>query len=184
MAEFQPRTYPLKDGRTVLIRRAVEDDARALHDSAYQVALEGIYIGWEGGPFEEEKRRQRLREHLEPRHCFLAAEADGKVVGALSATPGHFGQKDVHVCHIGMWVAPGFREIGIGSALMDAILAWAREEGFEKIALEVFSTNTRALNLYKKFGFAIEGVLKRAYKLRGEYADSVQMGLFLKEMGH
>lgn len=179
MAELRPRTYPLKDGCTVLIRRAVEDDARALHDGAYQVALEGVYIGWEGGPFEEEKRRQVLREHLEPGRCYLAAEVEGKIVGALSARRGHFGEKDAHVCHIGMWVMPGFRGIGVGSALIDSVLAWARDEGFEKVALEVFSTNIPAINLYRKFGFTAEGVLKRHYKLCGQYADSIQMGLFL-----
>jgi RimJ/RimL family protein N-acetyltransferase len=179
MSEFQPRFYPLKDGRSALIRRAVEDDARALHDGACQVALEGIYIGWEGGPFEEEKRRQVLRDSLQSRHCYLAAEVDRKIVGALSAGPGRFGQKDAHVCHIGMWVMPGFRGVGVGSALIDSVLVWARDEGFEKVALEVFSKNTPAINLYKKFGFAAEGVLKRHYKLHGQYADGILMGLFL-----
>lgn len=183
MTDYQPRTFPLKDGRLVLIRRAVEDDAQALYDSAYQVALEGIYIGWEGSPFDEQKRRQVLRDHLQPRHCFLAAEVDGKIVGGLEADPGHFGQKDAHVCHLGMWVSPRFREVCIGSALLDSIIAWARGESFEKMALETFSTNTRAINLYKKFGFVVEGTLRQHYKLRGQYADCIEMGLFLNDNG-
>ena len=39
------------------------------------------------------------------------------------------------------------------SALMEAILAFARENGFEQLNLEVRSSNIRAIRLYEKYGF-------------------------------
>lgn len=53
------------------------------------------------------------------------------------------------------------------------------ENGYEKISLSVFSTNKRAINLYKKFGFEIEGVKKKEIKIDEEYVDEILMALFL-----
>jgi len=78
-----------------------------------------------------------------------------------------------------MNVRSDFRDIGIGKAMMDYMIDWAKKNGYEKISLSVFSTNKRAINLYKKFGFEIEGAKKREIKIDEEYVDEILMALFL-----
>lgn len=53
-----------------------------------------------------------------------------------------------------MWVAPTARGHGTGAALVEAVLAWAREIGAARVGLWVTTGNARAIALYDKTGFA------------------------------
>ncbi len=49
----------------------------------------------------------------------------------------------------------------------------------KKISLQVLETNEKAINLYKKLGFEVEGVLKNDKRLLdGKYYNTVVMGRF------
>ena len=125
------------------------------------------------------RHRRGYLDHLKDKQSLtIVAEVNGKVVGSLNLW--HSGlQKMRHVRELGMLVIDGYREIGVGRALMDYALSWAKKQrGVEKVTLGVFSTNKRAFGLYKKFGFKVEGVLKRQHILEGKYADEIRMGIF------
>lgn len=66
----------------------------------------------------------------------------------------------------------------MGTALMDYAIKWARRRRVEKIVLRVFSANSRAAELYFKFGFVAEGVRKK-FMADGKCVDEALMGLFL-----
>lgn len=59
---------------------------------------------------------------------------------------------------------------GAGSALMDALFAWARERGLEAIHLEVREGNQRARDFYARHGFAAVGRRPKYYQDNGEAA--------------
>lgn len=59
---------------------------------------------------------------------------------------------------------------GAGSALMAALIAWARERGLEAIHLEVREGNGRAIAFYARHGFATVGRRPRYYQDNGEAA--------------
>jgi len=175
-----PLEYAAKDGRNIKVRHAAYGDAPALHKGVLQVAREGIYIFVEPeGVRDLPAVIQRVREYLTtPRMAQLVAELDKQVVGALSIRPGSFGDKDRHWCSLGMWVLPAARGVGVGNALLDAALAWAKSEDFEKVVVEVFGSNQAAIALYRKFGFTTEGRQKKMFVLPGiGYVDNVLMGL-------
>jgi putative acetyltransferase len=77
---------------------------------------------------------------------------------------------------IGMAVHSAWQGKGVGSALMRALCSLA--DGWlnvTRLELTVFTDNERALALYRKFGFEIEGT-HRAYALRaGRYVDTYTM---------
>lgn len=103
-----------------------------------------------------------------------------KIVGSLTLSA-LGARKMSHVRSLSMAVIDGYREIGVGRALVEYAIDWARKsKGVEKISLSVFSSNERAIELYKKFGFQIEGVLTRQFLLDGKYVDEVQMGRLMK----
>ena len=68
---------------------------------------------------------------------------------------------------IGMYVAPEQSGRGIGRALVEALLADARESGLELIVLTVTQGNGRAAQLYEHCGFRSFGVEPRAIKVGG-----------------
>jgi ribosomal protein S18 acetylase RimI-like enzyme len=69
----------------------------------------------------------------------------------------HEGDPDAG-CLISMWVAPEARLRGIGGALVDEVIAWARRRGFRRLVLDVGTSNVAARSLYESRGFDETGV--------------------------
>lgn len=80
-----------------------------------------------------------------------------------------------HVGRLGMGIHRNFREQGLGTILIERTLKAAALVGIERVELNVFCSNTRAINLYEKFGFQIEGHLRRARKQGTDYEDMLLM---------
>ena len=57
----------------------------------------------------------------------------------------------------GMWVAPEARRCGVASPLVEAVKAWARSAGYERIVLQVGDENAGARRLYARMGFVATG---------------------------
>jgi len=56
-----------------------------------------------------------------------------------------------------LWVDPGFRSQGVGTKLLEAVLDWARSQGFSQVLLWVTEVNEKAQRLYKRHGFVRTG---------------------------
>lgn len=70
---------------------------------------------------------------------------------------------------------------GYASEAIRALLDWAFTiMDLHKVYLNVFVTNTKSIYLYGEAGFRVEGVLRKEYKIRGEYVDMLRMAI-LKE---
>jgi RimJ/RimL family protein N-acetyltransferase len=96
------------------------------------------------------------------------------LVGFLSTSPDWFGVDQ------GLRIVVGIREAytgqGIGTRLFTALDAWARQAGVRRLHLTVETDNARALALYHKMGFAIEGHIAQALQIRGRWHDDYVMG--------
>ncbi len=80
-----------------------------------------------------------------------------------------------------MGMLPKVRSRGLGTLLLNRLIAWAKEvPQLEKINLRVISNNPRAMGLYRKLGFLEEGRRIREIKYSdGSYADEILMGKLL-----
>jgi ribosomal protein S18 acetylase RimI-like enzyme len=58
---------------------------------------------------------------------------------------------------VSMWVAPAYRQSGVGRALIRAILAWARARGMHTLRLMVTADNSAAIAFYERNGFSFTG---------------------------
>lgn len=76
---------------------------------------------------------------------------DGQIIGDASLN-----RKPRRMSHRGEFVISvrkAYWDCGVASALMEAVLAFSVEKGFEQINLEVRSDNLRAIRVYEKFVF-------------------------------
>src|SRR5204863_430042 len=87
-------------------------------------------------------------------HC-----EDGAVVGRLSLARDTHPASN-HVADLGLMVAKDARGHGIGHALLETAVEWARASGIRKLELHVFPWNEPAIRLYERFGFEREGYRK------------------------
>jgi RimJ/RimL family protein N-acetyltransferase len=151
------------------IRGMRDDDRYAAAVLFAAVAEERTGIGAEP-PVDVDRRAARFTLD----GAFVAV-AGGEVVGLLHVeeTPFGFGE-------LGMFVALDWRGRGIGSALVEASIEWARERGLHKLSLSVFTHNEAAIALYRKLGFVEEGRrVKHFRRANGELWDAYEMGLLL-----
>lgn len=116
------------------VRPATEGDLDRLVDLLWAVAAEGRWLGPEV-PFDRAAHRSNLAASVAgPHSVVLVADSGGEagVVGNLSVNVAHYGVAD-----IGMLLAAGWRGCGLGSALLDAGLAWAADAGAHKAGLSL-----------------------------------------------
>ena len=73
-----------------------------------------------------------------------------------------------HRASIGVSVRRCAWHRGVGTALMEKLIAFARNNSLEQLELEVRSDNERAIRLYEKFGFTKVGTIPAFLKVNGE----------------
>ncbi|HYF76234.1 MAG TPA: GNAT family N-acetyltransferase [Symbiobacteriaceae bacterium] len=109
---------------------------------------------------------------------YVVAEADGGLVGLLGAERGEY-RRERHKADLFLGVCQGYAGQGIGRRLLEAAEGWAREVGLHRLELTVMAHNARAVALYKRMGFEVEGVARHSLCVDGAWVDEIDMGKLL-----
>ena len=158
------------------IREGEPGDAGALVALARAVSAEPerwLLAGDEWRTAADERRYLRAAR-CSPHAAVFVAEASEGIVGRLSvARDPH--PASPHVADLGLMVASSHRRLGIGRALLERAVEWARERDIVKLELHVFPHNAPAIALYESFGFVQEGYRRRHYRRGAEDVDAILM---------
>ena len=157
----------------ISIRRAEISDAAAI---ARTMGAPRAMAGTLQLPFPSvEAWRKRLADHPDERRV-LVAEVEGEVVGNAGIHPAGPSPRRRHAMALGMSVHDDWQGRGVGSALLAAVIDLADNWlGVVRLELTVYTDNERAVALYRRFGFEVEGTL-RCYALRdGQFVDAYAM---------
>ena len=165
------------DPPAITIRRATQVDAAAMAAlmGDPEVLAQLMQVPYSSA----EIWRARLIDNDQPGRTDLSlvAERGGAVVGSAGLHPTGPALRRRHAMMLGISVARAAQGQGVGKALMQALCDYAdRWAQVLLIELQVYADNARAIALYRRFGFEIEG-RHPAYALRdGEYVESLSMG--------
>jgi len=173
------KKFKLKDDRIVTLDFLKEEDLPEVVDALNSVIREGIFLALDEEIVDMESERKWYQDHIKAGMTYLVARADGKVVGGASIEPrtGKFS----HTAVYGIFIRDGFRNMGIGTHLTNALIEIAHQRGLEVIELSVYGLNKRAHHVYEKCGFKEVGKIKKGVKmLNGTYTDRIIMVLSLK----
>jgi RimJ/RimL family protein N-acetyltransferase len=161
-----------------VIRHADPSDAEQLTRLADAVSAEPqgwlISIAGEWRSAGDERRFLKALRRYPHAAVFVAEREDGALVGRLSIGRDPH-PASTHVADVGLMVALDARRQGVGTALLQAAVGWAREAGVRKLELHVFPWNEAAIALYEAFGFEREGFRKRHYRRGGDFVDAILM---------
>lgn len=86
-----------------------------------------------------------------------------------------------HNAEFGITVHDDYQNRGLGTILIQHMIDIARKKGLKKIYLIVSTENKRAIKVYERCGFKIEGrlVKEHYHYLTGEYGDDYRMFILL-----
>jgi L-phenylalanine/L-methionine N-acetyltransferase len=160
------------------IRNAEPSDAEQLTRLAAAVSAEPegwlISVAGEWRSTGDERRYLKALRRYPHAAVFVAERDDGTIVGRLSIGRDPH-PASTHVADVGLMVAADARRQGVGTAMLEAAVRWAREAGVRKVELHVFPWNEAAIKLYEAFGFEREGFRKSHYRRGSDYVDAILM---------
>jgi GNAT superfamily N-acetyltransferase len=107
--------------------------------------------------------KSALKIWFAPGAQVFVTDAERRVVGTFFVKPNQPGLGS-HVANAGFMVDPKMHGAGIGRAMGEYALAWAKQQGYQAMQFNfVVSTNTGAVALWKKLGFTIIGTIPRGF---------------------
>ena len=138
-----------------------------------------VYSGTLQVPYpSREYWRRRLTENTD-RVYTLVGVIDERIVGTVTVVTSDRPRRK-HAGTIAICVHGDWQGKGVGAELMRAILDLADNWlNLTRLELEVYADNEAAIRLYERFGFEVEGTLRRHAFRDGEYIDSKVMGRLL-----
>ncbi len=183
---MEPREFTLKNRKKITIRQAEPNDAEALLKFSEGIFEDDEFFLTTREEISEqltiEKQRERIEKYLNKSGMvLLVAEVAGVIVGTSEVDKGKR-KRCQHVGRVGISVLKEYRGIGCGTALLQSVIEWAKEDKIiEKLSIDVFSNNNRAISLYKKLGFCEHGRAPKELKINeDEYVDIILMFKFVK----
>jgi putative acetyltransferase len=151
------------------LRAREPDDAEGIRAL---MNLPGVRFGTLRLPFVSSEFIRKWIEY--PNAAALVAERDGWIIGTTMLMRGE--GRTAHAASMLIFVHDDFVGQGIGKALMTALLDLADNWlGLRRVSLTVNADNARAVALYRKFGFEVEGILRGEVLRDGVLIDSLAM---------
>jgi ribosomal protein S18 acetylase RimI-like enzyme len=169
----------LKDDAAVAIRKATAADAEAIIAILEGIASERIYTAI-NRPWSADEQRQYMVT-LSAREVIHVAEQRGMGIIGYQTLELWARTLDsmAHVGQIGTFLAPEWRRRGIGEALFQSTLDFAKQRDYLKFAIQVRSSNVSAQAFYERLGFRKCGRLTRQVRIGEQEDDEVIMEFFL-----
>lgn len=191
MARIQTGEFMTTNGIMVTLRNPEPREAKAVLRLMQRSYADSPYLATRSDEFDANARRIAawIESHLaSPGKLMIVAEHRGSLIGMIDLTSSPK-QRLRHVGEFGLSVNVGWQRRGIGRALLQSLIDWARASAvIEKIELQVFSENLSAIQLYQALGFREEGRRQQAIKYGDSgpggnpgpcYMDLILMGLFV-----
>ena len=133
--------------------------------------------------FDPNTPREALHKHwfADYMDTFVAVDDDDTILGTYIIKPNQI-DLGIHISNCSYIVNPNYQGKGIGKHLCEHSIEFAKQKGYSCIQFNiVVSTNTNAVNLWKKFGFEIIGTTPKGF--RHKELGLVDTYIMFKDLG-
>jgi RimJ/RimL family protein N-acetyltransferase len=168
-------------GPPASIRVAGPADAAALLELKQRLDRETPFMMFEPG--ERDSSAADLATELgrsagSPNSVVIVADAGDHLAGYTELTGGSF-RRSRTTAYVILGVLAGDAGHGLGAALLRAATNWAAEHGLHRLELTVMAHNTRAIGLYERMGFTVEGRRTECLIVDGQFVDELHMAAII-----
>lgn len=158
---------------TLQIRPIQIDDATAFLALCTQLDRESTLMMLE--PDERTSTLEELNERIarllaSSNSTILVVDTGAGLCGYIEAEGGSF-RRNRHSAMLVVGILQAYAGRGLGGKLFAAIEEWAQQQAIHRLELTVQAHNERALHLYRRCGFEIEGTRRHSLLVDGFYID-------------
>jgi RimJ/RimL family protein N-acetyltransferase len=170
-------TYESKKTHTVTIRYLSPGDFENLFSYVNAIIAEDTTVMLSGEPMTRSAEQAYVQTAVglveQGKKIHIVACIGEELVG--SAEVRRFDKRKSHVGEIGISVAKGYRDEGIGRMLMETLLSEAKAMKLRMLYLHCFETNESAIRLYESCGFKKAGIVPGMLSYKGTYVGELTM---------
>ncbi|HEX6520932.1 MAG TPA: GNAT family N-acetyltransferase [Streptosporangiaceae bacterium] len=164
-----------------LLRTAEPEDAAALIGLKQRLDRETSFMLLELGERDTSVRalsRQLEESARSGNSAVIVAEVAGELVGYVEVTGGEF-RRNHTTGYIVIGVLAVASGMGLGTCLLEKAKRWAVGHGLHRLELTVMAHNYRAIALYQRMGFVVEGRRSECLFVDGQFVDELYMAMLL-----
>jgi RimJ/RimL family protein N-acetyltransferase len=156
----------------LLIRPVKVEDAYAFLNLCNEIDESGwmLYEPGERKTTVAEQEKQLEKIIAQQNSIILVCEEKEVLIGYIGAFGGTV-NRTRHGAYLVLGVSSRHRGKGVASQLFKRLFNWAKEKQLTRLELTAIKENSKAVNLYKKMGFVIEGDRKHSLMIEGEPVD-------------
>jgi 2,3-bisphosphoglycerate-dependent phosphoglycerate mutase len=164
-----------------LIRPITEEDALTSLHLMNTIDAESPYMLYGAGERATslEQQQKTIKSILKKENATMLLAIDNQTPVGYTIAIGGAMERTKHSAYLVIGILASHTNRGIGGALFKEVEKWARAHSITRMELTVMTNNERAVHLYKKRGFEIEGTKKQAFFLQNEYVNAYDMAKLL-----
>ena len=162
---------------TFIVCTASEDDAQALINLRHRLFRETDFMLYEPDEFiqtAEDERKRIGRLNSRPNSLVVAAMDGTEAVGILTAIGGEV-RRLRHSATLALGVAQSHWGQGVATKMIQHAITWSSTAGLKRLELTVHTTNLRAVGVYLRAGFEVEGVRRSSLFVGGLHVNEYLM---------
>ncbi|MBM7841301.1 ribosomal-protein-alanine N-acetyltransferase [Alkalihalobacillus xiaoxiensis] len=167
--------------KSMRIRTVEKKDAEAFYQFQVKLDQEAEYMLYEPNErittVRQIKKTIKDIKKMETSTIFIAEEGN-RIIGYVGIY-GSSLRRVKHVGYISIGIIEAYCNKGIGYQLLTSSIQFAEETELKRLELSVIEENKRAIHLYQKCGFVLEGVRKKAVRINKQWHDEFYMAKIL-----
>jgi len=172
----------LKSGKRLILRRPMIEDAKRIIEYVNIVGGESNNLLFGKDEFHltvEEEKEHIKRMNSDSNSLMILGIIDDNIVSLAQITSSNR-KRIAHNSEVSISVKKDYWRNGIGSAVMEEIIRFAREGSVIKnISLGVRASNINAIKMYKELGFVKVGLHKNYFNINDNFDDEILMDLYI-----
>lgn len=171
--------FKTKQGIEVIVTTLQDSDLPDLLAYANNLIDEDTFILLSGNHLTRKHEKKyvsdAIRDMRKKKKIHLIARIDGTLAASFEVRV--LPLRKSHAGEIGISLASAYRDSGIGTKCIEILISEAKKVGLRLLILTCFAINTRAIHIYKSFGFKKAGRIPGLLYYKNTYEDEVMMYL-------